>query len=119
MMYAKHFIVTLMLGVMLCFGAVVEAAEKPADAKTEAADQAQPAVSATPAENKKVAAPKAAAPTVPATQTENADDTAPEAFVSKKQHTFPSTMDGTKVLHDFIIQNKGDAPLKVTKVKTG
>ncbi|MDM8543837.1 hypothetical protein QUF90_22400 [Desulfococcaceae bacterium HSG9] len=119
MMYAKHFIVTLMLGLMLCFGAVVEASEKPADAKTETADQAQPAASATPAEKKKVAAPKAAAPTVPAAKTENADDATPEAFVPQKRFTFTSEMDGAKVMHDFIIQNKGDAPLKITKVKTG
>ena len=115
MMYAKHFIVTLMLGLFFCLGAVVEATEKPATAKTEAADQTKPAVSATP-----TATPEVAAPTVSAVpQTEKADNTAPQVFILKKRFTFPSTMDGAKVLHEFIVQNKGDAPLKITKVKTG
>ena len=113
-MYVKHFIVTLMLGLVFCLGATVEATEKPAATSTEAAVQPQPTVSATPTENK-----KADAPTVSEPQTENADDTAPEAFIPQKNFIFPSTMDGAKVLHDFIIQNKGDAPLKITKVKTG
>ena len=113
-MYGKQFIVTLMLGLMFCLGATVEATEKSAAANTEAADPSQPAVSATPTANQKVAPP-----TVPETQAKNAADTAPEAFVPQKHHTFPSTMDGAKVLHDFIIQNKGDAPLKITKVRTG
>jgi len=110
-MYAKHFIVTMMLGLVFCLGV---AAEESANAKTETADQTQPAVSVTPAENKKVAAP-----TVPAVKTENADNAAPEAFIPQKRFTFTSEMDGAKVMHDFIIQNKGDAPLKITKVKTG
>ena len=146
-MYYKQFIVTMMLGIVFCFGTVVEAAEKPAAAKTEAADQTQPTVSATPAATPKVAVettqkpaaaktetadqtkpavsatptttPTVAAPTVSAPQTENVDDAAPEAFIPKKRFTFPSAMDGAKVLHDFIIQNKGDAPLNITKVKTG
>jgi len=113
-MYGKHFIITLMLGLVFCLGATVEATEKPSAANTEATVQSQPAVSATPTENKKVAPP-----TVPESRTENADDTAPEAFIPQKIFTFPSTMDGSKVLHDFIVQNKGDAPLKITKVKTG
>ncbi len=112
-MYSKHIIVTMMLGIAFCFGTVVEAAEKPAAANTEVADQLQPAVSATPAEKQK------SPPSVPAAQTENADDAAPEAFVPQKNFTFPSAMDGAKVLYDFIIQNKGGAPLNVNKVKTG
>ncbi len=113
-MYGKHFIITLMLGIAFCLGTAVEATEKPAAANTEAADQTQPKVSATPTEN-----PKVPFPTVSASPTENVDDTAPVAFVPQKRFSFPSTMDGAKVLHDFMIQNKGDAPLKITKVKTG
>ncbi len=113
-MYSKHIIVTMMLGIAFCLGTAVEAAEKPAAANTEAADQTQPKVSATPAES-----PKAPPSTVPAAQTKKADDAAPKAFLPQKRFTFPSAMDGAKVLHDFIVQNKGDAPLKITKVKTG
>jgi len=113
-MYGKHFIVTLLLGLVFCLGATVEATEKPAAANTEAAVQSQPAVSARPTANQ-----KADTPTEPEPRTENADDTAPEAFFPQKIFTFPSTMDGAKVLHEFIVQNKGGAPLKITKVKTG
>ncbi len=159
-MYGKHFIVAMMLGIAFCLGATVEAAKKPAAANTEAADQTQPKVSATPAEKPAAAnteatdqtqpkvsatpaekpaaanteaadqtqpkvsatpaeSPKAPPSTVPAAQTKKADDAAPKAFLPQKRFTFPSAMDGAKVLHDFIVQNKGDAPLKITKVKTG
>jgi hypothetical protein len=40
-------------------------------------------------------------------------------FVSESRYTFPAVIDGTEVTHDFIIQNKGDAPLVIEKVKTG
>ena len=40
-------------------------------------------------------------------------------FVPENRYTFPTVIDGTEVTHDFIIQNKGDAPLVIEKVKTG
>ncbi len=43
----------------------------------------------------------------------------PAAFVPESRYTFPTVIDGTKVTHDFIIKNKGDAPLAIEKVKTG
>ena len=43
----------------------------------------------------------------------------PSVFVSESRHTFPTVIDGTEVTHDFIIQNKGDVPLVIEKVKTG
>jgi hypothetical protein len=43
----------------------------------------------------------------------------PSAFVPESRYTFPTVIDGTEVTHDFIIQNKGDAPLVIEKVKTG
>ncbi|MBW2407247.1 MAG: DUF1573 domain-containing protein [Deltaproteobacteria bacterium] len=43
----------------------------------------------------------------------------PSAFVPENRYTFPTVIDGTEVTHDFIIQNKGDAPLVIEKVKTG
>jgi hypothetical protein len=43
----------------------------------------------------------------------------PSVFVPDSRYTFPTVIDGTEVTHDFIIQNKGDAELKIEKVKTG
>jgi hypothetical protein len=43
----------------------------------------------------------------------------PSVVVSESRYTFPTVIDGTEVTHDFIIQNKGDAPLVIEKVKTG
>jgi len=43
----------------------------------------------------------------------------PSVFVPDSRFTFPTVIDGTEVTHDFIIQNKGDAELKIEKVKTG
>ncbi len=44
---------------------------------------------------------------------------APTAFLPETQWEFESVVDGTAVVHDFVIQNKGDAPLNISKVKTG
>lgn len=43
----------------------------------------------------------------------------PSVFVPESQYTFPPVLDGTEVTHDFVLQNKGDAPLKIEKVRTG
>jgi len=43
----------------------------------------------------------------------------PSVFVPESRYTFSSVLDGTEVTHDFIIQNKGDAPLVIEKVRTG
>lgn len=42
----------------------------------------------------------------------------PSAFVPEVRYEFSPVLDGTQVTHDFIIQNKGNAPLNVEKVKT-
>jgi hypothetical protein len=42
----------------------------------------------------------------------------PSVFVPGSKYTFPTVLDGVEVTHDFIIQNKGDAPLVIEKVKT-
>ena len=51
----------------------------------------------------------------------DSNQTAPSSsvVVSENRYTFPTVIDGTEVTHDFIIQNKGDAPLVIEKVKTG
>jgi len=112
-MYGKHFIIIMMLCIVFCFGTIAEATEKP-KAKTTGSEKTEPAI-----EQKLAGDEKVTAPVVPAESTQDTDDSAPKAFVPQKRFAFPSSMDGTKVLHDFIIQNKGDAPLKITKVKTG
>ena len=47
------------------------------------------------------------------------DDSQPNAFFPATSWEFSPVLDGTKVMHEFVIQNKGNAPLKVEKVKTG
>ena len=44
---------------------------------------------------------------------------APSAFLPLDKWEFESVVDGTAVVHEFVIQNKGDAPLNISKVKTG
>jgi len=43
----------------------------------------------------------------------------PEAFVPENRFNFAQVVDGTEVLHDFVIQNKGTGDLKITRVRTG
>ena len=43
----------------------------------------------------------------------------PEAFMPKSSYIFDPVVEGTKITHDFVIQNNGAAPLKIEKVKTG
>ena len=58
-----------------------------------------------------------------AAQSDNATPTdsekLPTAILPVTQWEFESVVDGTAVVHDFVIQNKGDAPLNISKVKTG
>ncbi len=44
---------------------------------------------------------------------------APSAHVQAASYKFEKVVEGTELLHDFIIVNKGDAPLDITKVKPG
>ncbi|MCP4627953.1 MAG: DUF1573 domain-containing protein [bacterium] len=41
------------------------------------------------------------------------------AFFPETSHEFTPVLDGAKVVHEFVLQNKGTAMLKVEKVKTG
>ena len=43
----------------------------------------------------------------------------PSIFLPVSQWEFEAVVDGTSVVHDFVVQNKGDAPLNISKVKTG
>ncbi len=54
-----------------------------------------------------------------ATAADAAAKDSPVAFIPGSSYSFQPVPDGTKVIHDFIIQNKGTAPLKIHRVKTG
>jgi hypothetical protein len=43
----------------------------------------------------------------------------PSAFIAQPEYTFDPVVDGTQVLHDYVIQNKGAGTLEIQKVKTG
>jgi uncharacterized protein DUF1573 len=49
----------------------------------------------------------------------HADDGAPVAVVENASYDFGSVYEGADVIHDFVIQNKGDADLEITDVKAG
>ena len=42
----------------------------------------------------------------------------PKAFIPFPAYEFQNVIDGTKITHDFFIQNKGNATLNIIKVKT-
>ena len=43
----------------------------------------------------------------------------PEAVLDESIFEFQPLVEGTQVEHDFIIHNRGDAPLKILKIKSG
>ena len=43
----------------------------------------------------------------------------PSAFLPTLKYEFPPVVEGLPLKHDFIIQNRGSAPLKILKVKPG
>lgn len=43
----------------------------------------------------------------------------PSIMALENSYEFPSVVDGIKVIHDFIIYNKGDGNLEISRVKTG
>ena len=47
------------------------------------------------------------------------DDGSPMAFFPQTQYEFAPVLDGDKVVHEFVIQNKGTRTLNVQRVKTG
>ena len=48
----------------------------------------------------------------------NGAESAPVAFIQDTDYEFSMVLDGSKITHEFVIQNKGDAILKIEKVKT-
>ena len=47
------------------------------------------------------------------------DQPNPSVFFPETSYEFSAVLDGAKVVHEFVIQNKGTAILKVERVKTG
>lgn len=50
---------------------------------------------------------------------QKAPEGAPRAFFPEPNHTFEAVFDGTVVLHNFVLLNRGSAALEVSEVKTG
>ncbi|MBC8432649.1 MAG: hypothetical protein H8D96_12120 [Desulfobacterales bacterium] len=46
------------------------------------------------------------------------DAESPSVYFPTRYYTFKQVVDGTEIVHDFILQNKGDATLKINKVTT-
>jgi hypothetical protein len=47
------------------------------------------------------------------------NDAAPSVFFPETHYEFSPVLEDAKVVHDFVIQNKGNATLNVERVKTG
>jgi hypothetical protein len=47
------------------------------------------------------------------------DVAGPSVFFPQTQHEFAPVLEGTKVVHDFVIQNKGTETLNIERVRTG
>jgi hypothetical protein len=46
------------------------------------------------------------------------EENRPEAYFPEQTFTFDRTLEGSQVIHDFVIKNKGNEPLSVERVKT-
>lgn len=42
----------------------------------------------------------------------------PEAYFPEQTFTFDRVLEGSQVIHDFVIKNKGNGPLAVERVKS-
>ena len=49
----------------------------------------------------------------------NSTEKKPLAVIPEQTYEFVPVVEGSLVTHDFVIQNKGTAPLVIEKVKTG
>jgi uncharacterized membrane protein YciS (DUF1049 family) len=43
----------------------------------------------------------------------------PSAFIAQPEYDFEPVVNGTQVMHDYVIQNKGTETLEIQKIKTG
>jgi len=49
---------------------------------------------------------------------EESQTDSPSVFIPEPRYEFAPVIDGRGVAHDFVIQNRGDAPLIIERVKT-
>jgi len=54
-----------------------------------------------------------------AIKAENNVNIYPSAYLPLDNYEFDTIVEGTEIDHQFIIQNKGTAPLNIEKVRTG
>jgi hypothetical protein len=52
-------------------------------------------------------------------ETEKNTFNVPPVLAPESLYKFGPVLEGTEIIHDFIVQNKGTAPLKIEKVRTG
>lgn len=45
--------------------------------------------------------------------------TVPSAYAPVRNHTFQTVLEGSEVVHAFVLHNQGSAPLQIEDVKTG
>ncbi len=56
---------------------------------------------------------------VPAAATAAQKDGQPRAVVENRDYDFGTVYAGNNIIHSFVIQNQGDAPLEIGSVRTG
>jgi hypothetical protein len=44
---------------------------------------------------------------------------APQAFLPERVYGFQPVLEGTEVVHEFILENRGEAPLNILQIKSG
>ena len=57
--------------------------------------------------------------TVHSIASDDIDKRVPKAVLTEQIFAFKPVVEGTTVTHDFILQNRGTAPLVIQKIKTG
>lgn len=43
----------------------------------------------------------------------------PDAFLPESAYEFEPVLEGTQVTHEFVLKNRGDAPLNILQIKSG
>jgi len=52
-----------------------------------------------------------------ASQIKASVDKTPQALFPQSKFNFDPVYEGTEIKHDFVVENKGDAPLVITKIR--
>lgn len=48
-----------------------------------------------------------------------ASERGPKAYLPQSVFEFTPVVEGTEIVHEFILRNQGDAPLKILKIESG